>query len=109
MDEALGKHFSALRGFGAAMRIYDEDAIKAGLIVSKSIDNILYKSDAEFEADIDYMLGTIEAAGGILPLTTHTIAANADWGIKAERLEYLLKTAADLGLQFYVYGDLFNK
>jgi peptidoglycan/xylan/chitin deacetylase (PgdA/CDA1 family) len=109
MDEALGKHFSVLRGFGAAVRIYDADTIKAGLIVSKSIDNILYKSDAEFEADIAYMLGAIKSGGGFLPLTTHTIAADADWGIKAERLEYLLKTAAELGLQFYRYEDLFEQ
>jgi peptidoglycan/xylan/chitin deacetylase (PgdA/CDA1 family) len=108
MDEALGKYFFALRGFGATVHIYDAETIRTGLIVSKSIDNILYKSDAEFEADIDYMLGTIKADGGILPLTTHTIAADADWGIKAERLEYLLKTAAELGLHFYLYGDFFK-
>jgi hypothetical protein len=108
MDEALGKHFSALRGFGTAMHIYNVDTIKARLIVSKSIDNILYKSDAEFEADVDYMLGTIKADGGILPLTTHTITADADWCIKTERLEYLLKTATELGLQFYLYGDFFK-
>jgi peptidoglycan/xylan/chitin deacetylase (PgdA/CDA1 family) len=108
MDEALGKYFSALRGFGTAMRIYNTDTIKAGLIVSKSIDNIRYKSDMEFESDIADMLGAIKSGGGILPLTTHTIAADADWGIKAERLEYLLKTAAELGLQFYRYRDFFE-
>jgi peptidoglycan/xylan/chitin deacetylase (PgdA/CDA1 family) len=109
MDEALGEYFSVLRGFGAALHIYDGDTIKAGIIASKSIDNILYKSDAEFEADITYMLETVKSGGGFLPLTTHTIAADADWGIKPDRLEYLLKTATDLGLQFYRYGDFLNK
>jgi hypothetical protein len=49
----------------------------------------------------------VKSDGGILPLTTHTIAAEAAWGISPERLEYLLKTTAELGLQFYRYGDFF--
>jgi peptidoglycan/xylan/chitin deacetylase (PgdA/CDA1 family) len=108
MDEALGKYFSVLRGFGAAEHIYNVDTIKAGIVVSKSIDNIRYRSDAEFKADIADMLGRVKSGGGILPLTTHTIAEDTDWGIGADRLEYLLKTAADLGLRFYRYGDFFE-
>jgi hypothetical protein len=108
MDEALGDYFSVLRGFGVAAHVYDADAIRAGIVVAKSIDNIRYKSDAEFEADIGEMLGAIKSGGGILPLATHTIAADTDWGIGAGRLEYLLKTAAELGLQFYRYGDFFG-
>jgi hypothetical protein len=107
MEEALGESFSIRRGFGATCRIYSVYAIKAGYISSKSIDNIQYKSDAEFEADINVMLMAVKSDGGILPLTTHTIAAEADWGISPGRLEYLLKTAVDMGLQFYRYGDFF--
>lgn len=107
MEEVLGKSFSIRRGFSATCRIYSVYAIKAGYVSSKSIDNIRYKDDAEFEADIRDMLEGIQSNGGILPLTTHTIAADADWGINPERLEYLLKTAAELGLQFYRYGDFF--
>ena len=53
------------------------------------------------------MLGAIKSHGGILPLTTHTIAAEAVWGISPDRLEYLLKTAVELGLKFYRYSDFF--
>ncbi|GHV77889.1 hypothetical protein AGMMS49942_27100 [Spirochaetia bacterium] len=107
MEDALEEHFSIRRGFGATCRIYSVPAIKAGYISSKSIDNIQYKSDAAFEADISAMLMMIQSNGGILPLTTHTITAKADWGISPERLEYLLRTAAELGLKFYRYGDFF--
>jgi peptidoglycan/xylan/chitin deacetylase (PgdA/CDA1 family) len=107
MDEALGERFPIRRGFGATCRIYTMDTIKAGYISSKSIDTIQYKSDAEFEADINAMLTAVKSGGGILPLTTHTIAAEAAWGISPARLEYLLKTAAELGLKFYRYGDFF--
>jgi hypothetical protein len=107
MDEALEERFPIRWGFGATWRIYSVYAIRTGYISSKSIDNIQYKSDAEFEADIKAMLMTIQSGGGILPITTHTIAADAPWGISPARLEYLLKTAAELGLKFYRYGDFF--
>jgi peptidoglycan/xylan/chitin deacetylase (PgdA/CDA1 family) len=107
MDEVLWENFSILRGFGTTFRVYNADAIKAGYISSKSIDNNQYKNDAEFEADISDMLGSIKLSGGVLPLTTHTIAAEVSWGISPDRLEYLLKTAAELELKFYRYGDFF--
>jgi peptidoglycan/xylan/chitin deacetylase (PgdA/CDA1 family) len=107
MDELLWESFSILRGFGVTFRVYNADAIKAGYISSKSIDNNQYKNDAEFEGDISAMLRAIKSDGGILPLTTHTIAADAAWGISPARLEYLLKTAAELGVKFYRYSDFF--
>jgi hypothetical protein len=107
MNEALGGSFSILRGFGVTYRIYNADTIRTGYISSKSIDNIQYKTDAEFKARISAMLRVVKFTGGILPLTTHTIAAGADWGISPERLEYLLKTATELKLKFYRYSDFF--
>jgi hypothetical protein len=107
MDEVLWENFSILRGFGVTFRVYNAAAIKAGYISSKSIDNNQYENDAEFEADISDMLASIKLSGGVLPLTTHTIAADAAWGISPDRLEYLLKTAVEMGLKFYRYGDFF--
>ncbi|MFP3040896.1 polysaccharide deacetylase family protein [Treponema primitia] len=108
MHEALRAAFPILRGFGVTYRLYTPDAIRAGYISSKSIDNTLYKNDEAFQADIRAMLRIVKFSGGVLPLTTHTIAANAVWGISPERLEYLLKTAAELKLKFYRYGDFFT-
>jgi peptidoglycan/xylan/chitin deacetylase (PgdA/CDA1 family) len=107
MHEALAGTFSILRGFGAACRIYTVDTIKKGYISSKSIDNIMYQNDEAFEDDISAMLRTVKFTGGILPLTSHAIAEDASWGISPKRLEYLLKTATDLKLKFYRYGDFF--
>ncbi|AEF85686.1 polysaccharide deacetylase domain protein [Treponema primitia ZAS-2] len=108
MYEALETAFSVLRGFGVTYRLYTAEAIRAGYISSKSIDNTQYKNDEAFRADIRAMLRVVKFSGGVLPLTTHTIAANAAWGISPERLEYLLKTAAELKLKFYRYGDFFS-
>jgi hypothetical protein len=59
-----------------------------------------------FDRDITMMLRTVKFLDGdwVLPLTTHDIS-NAAWGISRRRLEFLLKTASELGLVFYRYSD----
>ncbi|MDR2376929.1 MAG: polysaccharide deacetylase family protein [Treponema sp.] len=107
MREALAGTFIVQRGFGVRYCIYDREAIKSGYIASVSIDNTVYKTDAEFENAITMMLRTVKfiGRGSIVPLTTHTIADDADWGITTRRLEYLLQSTRDLKLRFYRYGD----
>jgi peptidoglycan/xylan/chitin deacetylase (PgdA/CDA1 family) len=107
MREALAGIFSVQRGFGARYRICNREDLRAGYIASVSIDNIMYKTDAEFETALSTMLRTVKFIGGdsMAPLTTHTIADDADWGISPRRLEFLLQTARNLKLRFYRYGD----
>jgi hypothetical protein len=107
MHQTLAETYAILRGFGSTCRIYSADTIRMGYVSSKSIDNIMYKSDAFFKADIIAMLRIVKFIGGVLPLTTHTIDGTAAWGISPERLEYLLKNAVELRLKFYHYGDFF--
>jgi peptidoglycan/xylan/chitin deacetylase (PgdA/CDA1 family) len=108
MHEELLKHFKILRGYGVTFRVYDRATIQQGYISSRAIDNILFKKDEDFEAAIILMFRTLKFIGRerILPLTTHTIADDADWGITPARMEYVLKTARDLRLVFYRYSDL---
>jgi peptidoglycan/xylan/chitin deacetylase (PgdA/CDA1 family) len=104
MSDILLSYFKILRGYGVTFHIYDESEIR-GFIASKAIDNILYKNDDEFRALTLLMLRIVKLIGGVLPLTTHDVSARADWGIKPDRLEFLLKNAADLKLKFYLYSD----
>jgi peptidoglycan/xylan/chitin deacetylase (PgdA/CDA1 family) len=104
MSDVLLDYFKILRGYGVTFHIYDASAVR-GFIASKAVDNTLYRNDGEFKALVLLMLRTVKFMGGVLPLTTHDVSAHADWGIKPERLEFLLKTAADLKLKFYVYSD----
>jgi peptidoglycan/xylan/chitin deacetylase (PgdA/CDA1 family) len=108
MHEELLPFFKILRGYGVTFRLYTKETIKTGYIVSKALDNILYKEDAAFEAALTLMLRTVKFMGGthILPLTTHDISETALWGISPQRLHFLLQTARDLGLRFYRYQDL---
>jgi peptidoglycan/xylan/chitin deacetylase (PgdA/CDA1 family) len=105
MHEALLPFFGTIRGYGVKFRLYGAGEIRPGYIVSTAIDNIIYKRDDDFEREIALMLLAAKFIGGIVPLTTHDISDDADWGIKPRRLEYLLETARDLKLRFYRYQD----
>jgi peptidoglycan/xylan/chitin deacetylase (PgdA/CDA1 family) len=108
MHRELLRCFTSLRGYGVTFRLYHRDAAKKGYISSKALDNILFKEERAFEKEALAVLlaAAFVGRGHVLPLTTHTIADAADWGIKPSRLEYLLKTAARLGLRFYRYCDM---
>ena len=108
MNDELMKSFKILRGYGVTFRVYDRASIREGYSSSKALDNILFKQDKDFEATVDIMFRTIKFIGEnlILPLTTHIISDDADWGIKPHRLRYLLQSANDLQLNYYRYKDL---
>jgi len=108
MNEELLKSFRILRGYGVTFRAYDRSVIREGFSSSKALDNILFKRDEDFKATVDMMFRTVKFIGGnmILPLTTHDISDTADWGIKPDRLRYLLQDANDWQLVFYRYKDL---
>jgi peptidoglycan/xylan/chitin deacetylase (PgdA/CDA1 family) len=107
MDEELLKTYAVIRGFGVTSHYYAIDAIRAGVIMSKSIDNTVIPEDEAFYTLITETLQAVKDSGdAVIPLTTHAISDDAQWGIKTGRLEYLLKTAAAMGLRFYTYREL---
>jgi len=107
MHDALLGSFGVLRGYGTTFRLYNEAEIKRGYIVSRAIDNTVVPPDGDFYRIVNIMLRTVKFIDKnlVLPLTTHDISASAAWGISPGRLEYLLKTANELGLVFYRYCD----
>jgi len=109
MNEELLKTYRILRGFNTSFQVYGKaDIVQNGFVFSRSVDNVLFRQDEYFTAEIDMMLRTLKFIGRglILPLTSHTISDTADWGIKPHRLEYILQTAHDLQLHFYRYRDI---
>ncbi|MDR0685629.1 MAG: polysaccharide deacetylase family protein [Spirochaetaceae bacterium] len=105
MREALSPVFRITRGYGANYRLYDAETVRSGYIVSKAIDNIMYPDDGHFERSIRLLLLAAKFIGGIVPFTTHEIADTAQWGIKPQRLEYVLQTTRELKLRFYTFSD----
>ena len=106
MNDALLQNFSVLRGYGVTFRIYDKNDIYSSYISSRSIDNTVIQSDSEFKLIIISMLRALKFLDGnwVLPLTTHDISGAA-WGIKPERLVFVLSQAAELRLKFYRFCD----
>ena len=107
MRDTLAEFFHFTRGYGTNIRIYDRENSNNGYIVSKAIDNIVYRDEGKFKNDIRKILLAAKFTGQcFVPFTTHEISDEADWGITPQRLEYVLKTARDLRLKFYTYGSI---
>ena len=106
MNETLLQSFSILRGYGVAFRIYNKNEILSSYITSKSIDNTVIQNDDEFRRVIISMLRAVKFMDDcwVLPLTTHDIS-NAAWGIRPDRLEFVLSLTAELKLKFYRFCD----
>jgi len=105
--ETLAPVFTTTRGYGVNIRFYNTETIGRGYVISKAIDNIIYRDDYKYEYTILMTLLTAKFLGDyIVPLTSHDISDNADWGIKPGRLEFLLDTANNLKLNFYTYRNI---
>ncbi|MDR1128036.1 MAG: polysaccharide deacetylase, partial [Treponema sp.] len=105
MHEVLLQTYPVLRGYGVTFRLYDSGGISSAHIISKAVDNTVIKGEENFDRLVGVMLRTAGFLDMVLPLTSHDISDDALWGITPRRLEYLLKTALDLQLRFYVYRD----
>jgi peptidoglycan/xylan/chitin deacetylase (PgdA/CDA1 family) len=107
MNTVLLKHYRILRGYDKTFQLYAADQIDHHFIQSRAVDTIFFKEDKDFKKSITLMLRTAKFVGGILPLTTHIIlpSRKLTFGISPARLEFLLKTASNLELNFYRYSD----
>jgi len=106
MHRKLLKHYKVVRGINVnEFRLYSKRDMKFGFIDSKSIDNVYYRSEADFKKAIDDMVKLAKEQGKIIPLTSHSISGD-NWGITPERLEYVLAKCQEYGLTFYKYKDL---
>ena len=106
MHEILLGDYTVLRGYGVTFRLFTKDQIRSAFISSRAIDNTVIPTEDHFDRLIRSMLRTLRFLDGslILPLTSHDIS-DAPWAISPRRLEFLLKTASDLGLRYFLYRD----
>lgn len=107
LDDFLLKHYKVLRG-AYALQINDKDKLKAGFVESLSIDNINYDSQEEFEERITKILTELKAGDArAVSLYSHAIEGG-NWCVSEEKLEFLFKTAKEMGLEFYTFQELQN-
>ena len=107
----LLKSYKVLRGFDTGTYQYTIAQMKSGFVIAKSIDNYNRGTvDTTFQNDIKGWFTTTVNNSYIINLATHTISTdfnyNGKWSITPARLEIVLKTGRDMGLNFYRYKDL---
>jgi len=107
MNDELLMTYQITRGFTDKFNAYPRTEIKGNFIFSKSIDYYYYNNDYDFVKSINMMLRAVKFTEQdmVLPLSSHAIKNNAEWGISPVRLEYLLKTARDFKMNFYRFSD----
>ena len=109
MHEALAPFFPFTRGYGRNIRFLDSRSISRGFFASTAVDNIVFPDDSQFENDIRLILLAAKFTGNtIVPFTTHDISDTVQWGITPGRLEFLLRTARDLQLNFYTFNCIMS-
>lgn len=107
LDEVLLDHYNVLRG-AFELEINGKHQLRKGFVESLSIDNINYDSQEVFEEKIIQILTALkEGKGRVVSLYSHAIG-DGNWCISDARLTFLLKTAKEMGIQFYTFQELQN-
>ena len=105
LNELLLQYYKVLRGAYYYQLVGKHD-MRHGFVESLSIDNVHYSSEEQFEERIDEILEELsQNVGAVVSLYSHAISGG-DWCVTEERLEYLLKKAHEMGIQFYTFKEL---
>lgn len=104
-NQKLLQHYKVVRG-GYYYEIVPKENLKTGFVEAKPIDNNKFSSDLQFWWVINKMLYSVRfQEGAVLPVYSHAIESG-ETCITPKRLEYILKRAKELNLEFYTYKEL---
>jgi peptidoglycan/xylan/chitin deacetylase (PgdA/CDA1 family) len=113
MHKDLLKYYNVVREFGNNFCVYSPKSLegRGGIVSTKSIDNTKYASSASYEKQIKALLLMTKflGDGSVCAINSHTIDHDNGWSITPERLDFLLRTAREMKLNFYIYKDFFNR
>ena len=105
LNDLLLQHYKVLRG-AYFYQLVGKHEMRNGFVESLSIDNINYESDEQFEKRIDEILDELsQNVGAVVSLYSHAISGGG-WCVTDDRLEYILKKAHEMGIQFYTFKEL---
>ena len=104
LNELLLQHYNIVRG-GFYFELTPKENLKNGYVEAKPIDNECFTSELQFRWVINKMLYQARFnEGTVVSLYSHGVEWG-DWCISPERLEYVLKKAKALNLEFYTYNE----
>lgn len=105
INEQLLQYYKVVRG-GWHYELYSKEDAKQGLVEARCMDNANFDSDLRFKLTVNKMLYEARwKEGTVVALYSHGIESG-EWCITPERLEYILKRADQLGMEFYTFKDL---
>lgn len=105
LNEQLLQYYKVVRG-GWHYELNAKEDLKSGLVEARCMDNSYFDSDLHFKLVVNKMLYQARwQEGTVVALYSHGIESG-EWCITPERLEYILKRARQLGMEFYTFKDL---
>ena len=105
LNDQLLQYYKVVRG-GWQYELNPKEELKSGLVEARCMDNANFDSDLRFKLLVNKMLYQARwQEGTVVALYSHGIESG-DWCITPERLEYILKRAKQLGMEFYTFQDL---
>lgn len=107
LNEKLLEHYKVLRG-AYELSIESKHMLREGFVEARSIDNLNYKSQEEYEQYITGILYELQKEKGMVICLYSHIIGYGDWCVSEEGLRFLIEKAEELGLKFYTYQQLQN-
>lgn len=104
-NQLLLQYYNVVRG-GYYYELVAKENMKKGFVEAKPVDNNIFSSELQFRWVINKMLYAARFQEGmVLPIYSHGIESG-EVCITPKRLEYILKKAKKLNLEFYTYKEL---
>lgn len=105
LDEMLLEHYNIVRG-ALALELHGKHELRHGFVDSMSLDNVNFESQEAYEERVVAALKELKGGKGrVASFYSHAIGAG-EWCVSEEKLEFLLKKAKEMGLQFYTFQEL---
>lgn len=108
LNEMMLEHYNIVRGAWQC-ELNLKHNLRHGFVEAMALDNSYYETQEAFETSMTDILSNLKQQKGmVICMYSHAIG-DGGWCINEEKLEYLLKTAKELGLKFYTFQDFQEK
>ncbi len=105
LDEMLLEHYNVVRG-AYHLELHGKHELRKGFVDSMSLDNANFDSQEAYEQKIMEVLNELKGGKGRVASFYSHVIGDGEWCISTDRLEFLLRKAKEMGLQFYTFQEL---
>ena len=106
-QELQEKEYQAASGGGVVTAVVNgKHELRKGFVDSMSLDNANFDSQEAYEQKIMEVLNELKGGKGRVASFYSHVIGDGEWCISTDRLEFLLRKAKEMGLQFYTFQEL---